>query len=141
MWNEFAKFFPTFKSAVLTGFDATGYPVSLRVQPQLDATRQVVRLTIPAGVEVRAGNASLLMHSHDDTLWNQRSYMLRGQLQQTDAGWQLQPESYTPGMGVHGIRGLIGFVRNARRNAAQYLQKRNLARPKIPWEQINACKP
>ena len=139
-WQEFVRFFPSFKSAVLTAFDETGYPQSMRCQPKLDSSLHQVRIPIAAGVALRPGAASLLLHSHDEALWNQRSYMLRGQVAQEGEQWILQPDKYTPGMGVHGILGLIQFVRGARRNAANYLQKRNLPRPAIPWEAINACK-
>lgn len=140
MWAEFSKFLPTFKSAVITGIADNGYPVSTRCQPQIDASDQTLKLTLPAGVSIQAGPVSLLVHSHDENLWNQRSYMVRGRLQRTDDSWVLQPEKYTPGMGVHGVLGLINFVRGARRNAANYLKKRNLPRPTIPWAAIKAVK-
>ena len=83
MWAEFSNFLTTFKSAVITGIDSTGYPMSTRCQVQIDAASQTLRLTMPAGVSIQPGAASLLVHSHDANLWNQRSYMVRGQLQRT----------------------------------------------------------
>jgi hypothetical protein len=80
------------------------------------------------------------LHSHDAKLWNLRSYMLRGQLQSEGDSWTFRPEKFTPGAGMGGLLGFINFVRTSRRNAAQYLQKRNLPRPKVPWDQIIAAK-
>jgi hypothetical protein len=140
MWAEFTKLFPTFTSAVLTGFDETGYPFSLRCQPQLDNERQVLTIPIPATLPIQPGAASLLLHSHDEQLWNLRSYMVRGQLQADNDAWFLRPEKFTPGAGMGGLLGFINFIRTSRRNANQYLQKRGLPRPKVPWDQINAAK-
>ena len=39
-----------------------------------------------------------------------------------------------------GVPAFVGFVFSARRIAAGYLSRRALARPRVPWRQINAIK-
>lgn len=139
MWGDFARLAPAFGSAVLTTIDAEGYPASTRVQFALDTDQERVRLEAGIGTPLRAGKAALLFHSFNDKLWDLRSYMLRGTLTQADGGWLFAPEQYTPGMSQD-PRAFFTFVRTARRKAAAYLKKRNLPRPKIPWDDINRIK-
>lgn len=141
MWAEFRKILPTFPSAVLTGFDSTGYPVSIRCQPQIDEQAQALLLTIPATVDLQAGPVSLLVHSHNEKLWNLRSYLVRGQLQRQGTASRLLVEKLTPGAGMGGLRATLAMISNARRNTTKYLQKRNLSRPVIPWAKLATCKP
>ena len=56
------------------------------------------------------------------------------------AQWRYVPTRYTPGLGIGGVRAFVGFVFSARRIAAGYLSRRGLARPRVPWRQINAIK-
>mgnify|MGYP000858098216 FL=1 len=139
MWRDFAKVASIFTNAVLTGLDADGYPTSTRVQFTLDGAQERVRLQLPAGASIPPGRASLLLHRFDDKLWNLHSYMVRGTLQQAGGEWVLVPEQYTPGMD-QSPPALLSFVRTSRRKANAYLQKRNLPRPSIPWDDINRIK-
>jgi hypothetical protein len=141
MWRDFVELLPTFESAVVTGLDPQGYPFSVRCKPVADAGRYVLTLTLPADAAIQPGPASLLVHSHSEQLWDLRSYLVRGQIKPEGDHWIFTPETYTPGGGVTGVRGYISFIRTARRNADRYLKKRNLPRPQIPWDQINAAKP
>ena len=139
MWRDFAQLAPTFTSAVLTGVDADGCPTSTRVQFTLDGAQERVHLQLPAGASIPPGPASLLLHRFDDKLWNLRSYLVRGALEEAGGEWVLVPQQYTPGMD-QSPRALLAFVRTSRRKAAAYLQKRNLPRPAIPWDDINRIK-
>ena len=140
MWADLAGVLPRFSSAVLTFRDADGYPFSVRCQPRPDATTETFLIDLPVGVPVSAGPAGMLWHSFDDQLWNQVSYTTRGQLQEADSGWRYTPTHFTPGAGVGGATAMLGFIVAARRTTRRYLRRRHLARPRIPWQQINHIK-
>jgi hypothetical protein len=140
MWNEILKQLPHYQSSVLTTVDASGYPASARVGVTADSARRVLVVAVPAGAEVMTGGASLVFHAHDELLWNLRSMQVRGTLVQKEQGWLFTPEHLVPGMGFTSVRGMWRFVTRARRTAAGYLAKRNLPRPRIPWQEIEACK-
>jgi len=140
VWDEIDRLLPDFESAVLTSLDAEGYPYGVRVLPRADPTGRVIRVPLPAHAPVQAGPASLLWHSHDDDLWNLRSFLVRGVLRREGEGWAFEPRALVPGAGVGGPVGLVRFVRGSRQNAERYLKKRGLARPSIPWTKINEIK-
>ena len=140
MWDDIARLLPSFESAVLTGLDAEGYPYSVRCSPQLDESVKVLKVQVPAYAPVQAGPASLLCHSHDENLWNLRSFLVRGDLVRSSGGWIFEPKRYVPGAGVEGIKGMVDFVTGSRRNTKRYLRKRGLSRPRIPWKAINEIK-
>ena len=141
MWAEYTKILSTFESAVLTGFDSSGYPLSMRCHPQAVAHEQVLTVAIPATVDLQSGPACLLVHAHNEQLWDLRSYLVRGRLERQGESAQLLVEKLTPGAGMGGPLAVITLIRNARRTANNYLQKRNLPRPTVPWEKLAACKP
>ncbi len=140
MWDEIVRLLPRFESAVLTGVDADGYPYSVRCKPAVDSSARLLRVQLPTYSPIQAGSASLLCHSHDENLWNLRSFLVRGNLSREEGDWVFQPQRYVPGAGVEGIRGMARFVTGSRRNAKRYLQKRGLSRPRIPWKAINEIK-
>jgi hypothetical protein len=140
MFAEMVKALASFDSAVLTGRDAAGYPCSTRCHPQPGEVAGVLRVTVPPGVGIEPGPASLLCHAHDEKLWNLRAINVRGVLERDDAGWVLRPaSSFIPemtGSPLAMVRTILGL----RRTAAAYLAKRGLARPAIPWDRIRAAK-
>ena len=140
MWSDLLRVLPRFSSAVLTFRDAQGYPFSVRCHPRADEATQSFTLEIPKNVPACPGPASLLWHLHDERLWNQLSYTTRGHVEQEGAEWRYTPTHYTPGLGIGGVPAFVGFVFSARRIAAGYLSRRGLARPRVPWRQINAIK-
>jgi hypothetical protein len=127
-----------FPSAVLTGVDDTGYPFSARCRPEPDGPTQTLRLQLPASIPLRAGPAGLLCHRHDAQLWNLKSFWVRGSLGANPGGWTFHPQKFVPGAGIGGPMGVVRFIRDGRRRARQYLKKRGLARPEIPWDRIHA---
>jgi hypothetical protein len=139
-WDRIAKLLPTFRSAVLSARDADGYPLSFRCQPRLDHARRDLVVAAPPGLALTPGPASLLCHFHDEKLWNQRSFLVRGALAREGDLWRLAPLEFIPGLGVDGLPGLLRFVRASSRAANRYLRARRLARPRIPWDEINAAK-
>src|SRR5918995_1771681 len=73
-------------------------------------------------------------------LYQFESALVRGVLKNDDGGWSFEPVRFIPGMGIGGLPGMIRFFTRSRRNARRYLEKRGLARPRIPWNEINAAK-
>jgi hypothetical protein len=139
-WARVMARLAEFSSAVLAGRDAQGYPYSVRCQPQPDHATRTLHVPELPGTLLQSGPASLLCHWHDERLWNQRSFLVRGMLMRSGAEWVFQPRQYIEGVGYGGLMGLVRFVVGARRNAASYLAKRGLPRPRIPWDEVIAAK-
>ena len=140
MWSDLSGVLPRFSSAVLTFRDTDGYPFSVRCHARADDATQSLTLEIPNNVPVCPGPASLLWHRHDERLWNQLSYTTRGHVELERTQWRYTPTHYTPGLGIGGVPAFVRFVFSARRIVAAYLSRRGLARPRVPWRQINAIK-
>ncbi len=138
--DEIARYLPAFQTAVLSGLDTEGYPYSVRCRPVLDRSMGIWRLDLPMDTTIQPGPASLLCHSHNERLWNLKSFLVRGRLQRDEGGSTFVSERFVPGGGIGGVRGLVRAMIDMRRNAAGYLQKRGLARPRIPWDEIEAVK-
>ncbi len=139
-WDELCRLMAEYPSAVLSTVDETGFPVSVRCRPVPDRDVGGLQVQVPGELPVRPGPASLLWHKHDAELWHQRSFLVRGRLAQIDGVWWVMPNRLVPGIGYGGIRGTIRFARDARRTAGRYLAARNLPRPSVPWDEINAVK-
>ena len=133
MWPEIAARLPRFASAVLTGLDGRGDPVSVRCLPTLDHHARVLRVLVPDGLGMVSGPAGLLCHQHDEQLWGLKSLLLRGTLEETGAGWVFRPRQLVAGMDATPLSNLR-LLRNCRRTAKRYLAARGLRRPTIPWD-------
>jgi hypothetical protein len=140
MWAEIEKYLPLFESAVLNASDGEGYPYSVRCHPEPDRPAEVLRLDLAEDVSVGPGPASLLFHSHDENLWNQKIFLLRGRLEETDDGHVFRLEKFVPSMGIGGPLGMVRTVLGMRKATAGYLDRRNLVRPRIPWAEIEVLK-
>jgi hypothetical protein len=138
MWDKLVKYLPGFSSAVVTGTDPEGYPFSVRCMPQVDHARQVLHIRLPKDVPIQPGPAGLLWHSHNERLWNLKAFLVRGRLEQEAAGWAFHPQQFIQ-RGGHLLADVRAFM-NARRAARQYLEKRGLPRPVIPWKAIEALR-
>jgi hypothetical protein len=132
MWPEIVKRLPRYSSAVLTGLDSGGDPISVRCQPTLDHQAQVLRVLMPDGLGVVPGPAGLLCHRHNEQLWDLKSFLLRGTLEPTGHGWVFRPRQLVGGMDTTLLSNLR-LLRNGRRTAKHYLAARGLRRPTIPW--------
>jgi hypothetical protein len=139
MWAEITRRLPGFASAVLSGLDAAGDPVSVRCRPALDHHAQVLRVAVPEGLGLMAGPAGLLCHDHDEQLWSLRSFLLRGTLERTGHGWAFRPRQLVPGMDTTPLSNLR-LLRTGRRTARRYLAARGLRRPMIPWAHYQRLK-
>ena len=140
MWPDLLKRLAEYPSAVLSGRDAEGYPFSVRCHPEPDQAAHVLRVRVAPGLPLQAGPASLLCHSHDAQLWNQRSFLLRGRLERTGEDWVFRPGQMITGLGYGGLPAILRFAIGARRQAARYLAARGLPRPAIPWADVAAIK-
>jgi hypothetical protein len=140
VWDEILRHLSDFESVVLTGIDAEGYPYSVRNRPHMDPFESILLMRLPAGIPIRPGPASLLCHSHDENLWNLKSFLVRGELSRDARGLSLRPLKFVPGAGIGGPIGVLRFFTGSRRTARRYLERRELPRPRIPWEEINAIK-
>ncbi|MFN8503601.1 pyridoxamine 5'-phosphate oxidase family protein [Kouleothrix sp.] len=138
-WPVLLRQLARFPSAVISGRDAQGYPFSARCRPTPDAASHTLRVMLPPEAPIEPGPAGLLCHSHDDLLWKQESFGLRGALQRADDGWRLEPLAIIPGISPD-VLSLGRFFIDSRRKAKAYLAKRNLPRPTIPWDDIIAVK-
>lgn len=139
MWDDVARHLSDFESAVLTALDAEGYPYSVRCRPRTDPAGRVLQIRLTVDAPLRAGPASLLCHRHDENLWNLKSFLVRG-TKSRRPGLELPSAAVYPGGRDRGLMGMVRFVTGSRRSAKRYLEKRNLPRPRIPWEEINAIK-
>ncbi len=127
-----------YDSAVLTGFDRSGLPVSLRCVPIVgeDGTLHV---EIPSWADLVEGRAGLLAHFHDERLWHQRSFICRGRIVKADESWRFDPEITLIGMG-HRPLGLVRSLLEGRRRAKAYLERRGWERPTVPWALMQEVK-
>jgi hypothetical protein len=104
-----------------------------------DAYAETAR-RLPDGAEpLSAGAASLLCHSHDDDLWNLRSMVTVGRLVPRDGGLTFVPSRFVPGAGTEPLT-LLRMIRQNRRTARTYLERRQQPRPRIPWHEYAAVK-
>jgi hypothetical protein len=140
MWAEIEKYLPLFDNAVLNARDGEGYPYSVRCHPELDRPAEIFRIDLSGGTNVQAGPASLLFHSHDEELWNQRIFLLRGRLEGADDGHVFRPEKFVPSIGTGGPLGTVRMILGVRKASAAYLNRRKLVRPRIPWDELEAAK-
>lgn len=126
-----------YESVVLTAFDRTGMPSSVRVRPRL--TADGVSVTRPSWADWVEGRAGIAGHYHDRRLWHQRSFNARGRLTRHRGEWVFVPDRVTAGMG-YGPFSLLRMMWSGRRRAARYLAARGLARPSVPWAEVDAIK-
>lgn len=129
-YSEVLKRLPRYNSAIVSWLDSNGAPTSVRAA--LSPTDEgSVRVENPAS-DIRPGPASILCHSHDTKLWNQRSFVATGHLNNAGYHWTFSPERFVPGMSRNPVE-MIKFLRGARSRAKNYLAQRGLPRPTVPW--------
>jgi len=134
MWDKLKHQINAFGSAVLSARDTDGYPVSVRTTLHADDARHELRVTLPPTVEAQPGPASLLLHRHNEQLWDLRIVVVRGELAHTGDQWVFCPQPLTPEPSA------FRMILNCRKAANAYLRKRGLARPPIPWDRLKAIK-
>lgn len=133
MWAEAFKHLSRFPEAVLTAFDADGYPLSVRVRTHdYDATNGELHLVLPDELHAVEGPANLLCHTHDEKLWRLDSTHVKGYLRRRNGGWKFVSETFTSPPRLQ----MVAFLRATGRSAQRYLDKRGLARPAVNWAAV-----
>ncbi|GAA4609387.1 hypothetical protein BJY16_007300 [Actinoplanes octamycinicus] len=129
-----------YRSVVLTATDALGAPVLVRTS--VTAEPDGYRVAVPDDVPVREGPAGLLVHRHDDKLWNLHNANIRGHLVADGKGWLLAPARLVePGQRHRrSVFEPIRIGRECQATTRRYLARRNLARPAIPWGAYRAIR-
>jgi hypothetical protein len=88
----------TYPSAVLALVSPDGFPFAIRVPVTPDADAGVVRIGAdPVGVPWQPGLACLTAHAHDDAFTWQTNFQVRGDLVESDDGWELRPHKVVGG--------------------------------------------
>lgn len=133
MWTEAAKWLNKFDEAVLTVTDHDGYPVSVRVATRsYDAATGELSVSPVDSLHAVDGPANLMCHSHDEKLWNLQIVNVKGTFEKRDTAWVFRTKSFKPPSKL----AVLDFVRNTRRSARKYLDKRGLAPPEVNWAAI-----
>lgn len=136
-----AEVLAAYPTVVLAARDASGAPVLVRTSASDGPDG--FRIALPDDVAVVEGPASLLVHRHNDQLWNLYNASIRGTLHRDDAGgWTLRPVRLIEPGARHrgGITDPIRIVRSSRAATRAYLEKRNWNRPAIPWNDYRALR-
>ena len=137
MWDKASSAVRAYDSLVLTSTDAMGYPYSVRCQPRVLDSEQLLEIEVPAHTGIQPGPASLMGHKHDQNLWSLSSFLLRGTLERQGERWLFRPTQFTPGAPESQLD-MMGFLFATRKTAANYLKRRNLPRPSVNWQEIKA---
>ena len=133
MWAEAAKWLGKFDETVLTGLDADGYAVSIRVDPaKYDATAGTLPAVFPTGLNVVAGPANLLSHSHDDKMWHLNMIQVKGRLERRGDNWIFQSTKFDAPAKL----AFVKFLRGNSAAAQKYLDRRGLKRPPVNWTAV-----
>ncbi|WP_433793042.1 pyridoxamine 5'-phosphate oxidase family protein [Actinoplanes sp. CA-252034] len=129
-----------FDSVVLTAVDKAGAPLLLRTT--VSVASEGYRVDVPEDVPVAEGPAGLLVHRHDDRLWNLYNASVRGELVADGTGWLLKPDRLVePGARHRGSPlDQLRVLRETRAATKRYLERRGLARPVIPWADYRAIR-
>lgn len=125
-----------FPSAVLAALDAAGAPVLARTVPRATAAGYLV--DVPADCAVTPGQASLLVHRHDELLNNMTNTLVRGELRRAGESWELVPAKVVEPMGSGRLKDAVRVLRQTRRASDRYLERRGLARPDVRWHEFKA---
>ncbi len=138
MWDEILDALEAHDSALLTGFDENGFPFSVRCMPMADRKNRRLTIELPRNADqIQPGKASLLMHSHNEDLWDLAQFLIRGTLVRTGDGHYFVPASTIgaprPASGLDAIKTL----RTIRHRGNAYLNHRNIERPSVPWDDIH----
>jgi hypothetical protein len=136
MWNEILDALERHDDAVLTGYDEEGFPFSVRCVPSADWRNRRLIVGVPASSGIQPGRASILMHSHNEELWDLVQFLIRGTLVKTKEGYYFVPANINgsprPAAGLDPLR----TMKRIRDRGNAYLNKRGIPRPKVPWDDI-----
>jgi hypothetical protein len=135
-YAEVVRRLPTYRSAVLGVQRGDDLPSLRRVQVAVDAGARTFRLEDPTGEPLSAGPASLLLHRHNDRLWDLHNFVVLGELAHHDDGWVFVPTRFVRGSDGLDPVAVVRAVWQMRRSADRYLSRRKLDRPQIDWDEF-----
>jgi hypothetical protein len=138
MWAEIQREVGRFDMAVVGGIDGSGFPISYVCRPSAELASGWLAFAVEDAPTVTEGPASLLFAKHDERLFKLRSFLLKGNLRLVDREWRFIPTAFVPGMGIGGLASFVRLLRQGRRSARWYLEKRGLSRPKVDWKEVKA---
>ncbi|MFI1994638.1 pyridoxamine 5'-phosphate oxidase family protein [Actinoplanes sp. NPDC020271] len=129
-----------YPTVVLIAVDAEGAPTLVRTT--ISAEADGYRVEVPDDATVAAGPAGLLVHRHDEKLWNLHNANVRGSLVADEKGWLLRPSKLVePGRrSKASVLDPIRIGRECQATTRRYLERRNLTRPSIPWDAYRAIR-
>jgi hypothetical protein len=137
MWDEILDALEAHDSALLTGYDEHGFPFSVRCTPMADRKNRRLTIELPASADIQAGRASILMHSHNEELWDLVQFLIRGTLVKASQGHYFVPASTIGSPRKASGLEAIKTLRTVRRRGNAYLKHRNIDRPQVPWDDIH----
>ncbi|MEV5414198.1 pyridoxamine 5'-phosphate oxidase family protein [Thermopolyspora sp. NPDC052614] len=132
--------FSGYRSAVLSTIDPEGFTSLRRVRLVADPSSGSFLIDLPGTATPHPGPASILCHSHDDTLQKLRTSGCLGHVGVRDGAWTFTPTRFVPGTGDEGPVAMYRAMKGVRRTAARYLAARNLPRPSISWNEFEVIK-
>ncbi|WP_089157109.1 pyridoxamine 5'-phosphate oxidase family protein [Micromonospora sp. NBS 11-29] len=136
-----AEVLAAYPSVVLAARDAAGAPLLVRTTATAGADGY--RVVVPDGVDPAEGAATLLVHRHDEQLWNLHNANVRGELVRGADGWTLRPGRLVEPAARHEPRltDSLRTVRTTRAATRRYLDRRGWPRPTVPWAAYRALRP
>jgi hypothetical protein len=135
-YAEVVRRLPTYRSAVLGLQRGNDLPSLRRVQLTVDPETRDFRVEDPSPEPLSAGPASLLLHRHDEHLWDLHNFVVLGELAEHGDGWVFVPTRFV--RGTDGLKpvAVLRSVRQMRRSADGYLSRRKLDRPQVAWDEF-----
>lgn len=128
---------PSYRSGVLGWVRGDELPVLQRVQLRADPGGRQLLVSGGDGAAPTSGPASILLHSHNEQLWDLQMAGALGELLQQGDGWAFRPDRLMDGpAAAKGPIALVRALRSLRRTASGYLERRHLPRPQIAWDEF-----
>jgi hypothetical protein len=135
-YAEAVRRLPTYRSAVLGVQRGDDLPSLRRVQLTVNPQTRDFRVEDAGDEPLSPGPASLLLHRHNEHLWDLHNFVVTGDLAQHDSGWVFVPTRFVRGTDGLNPLAVLAAVRKMRRSADDYLSRRKLDRPQIAWDEF-----
>jgi len=130
-----AEILARFPTAVLGALDPAGAPLLMRTTTT--PVEEGFEVRTEKDSDVAAGPATLLVYPPDQRLSGPYSAVVRGRLSELGAGrWLLIPDRVTgPSATDSPTDPALLLLKENQRAATRYLDRRGLARPRVPWDE------
>jgi Pyridoxamine 5'-phosphate oxidase len=97
-WDDRMGFLAEHETGVLSWMGPDGFPISVRLPFDADATRREIAIQAePEGLPLIEGRACLTVHRHAPDFTWQRNMQVRGNLERSAEGWRLVPRRIVGG--------------------------------------------